>query len=179
MQAGRGRIASLVASLTLGIVTVPCALWFIPMRVACTGPNIGESTGWCFLAWYFLFGPLLIVGAGFVTGLLAPGRAAFAMWLVGVTAGAGVAFLLNPSPEPELSDVPMLLLPALVPALVGFPPGSWFGSELRRSWTRTSGGRVIPHDPHPGTTAGNESAHRGSPRPSLPSSGPRSGSDEG
>ena len=162
MQDGRRRIASLVASLGLGIVTVTCALWFVPTRVACTGPNIGESTGWCMLGWVFLFGPVLIAVAGFVTGLLVPGRAAFVMWLVGVTAGVGVAFLLGSGAEVRLTtDVGNLLLPALISALVGFPPGSWLGSEFRRSWSRTKGGRVIPHDPLPGTTAGNDTVHRG------------------
>jgi hypothetical protein len=166
--------------LALGIVTVTCALWIVPTRVACTGPNIGESTGWCMLAWAFLFGPLLIAFAGLVAGLLAPGRAGFAMWLVGVTAGVGSVFLLQSGAEVRLtSDVGTLLPPALIPALVGFPLGSWLGSELRRSWTRTEGGRVIPQDPRPGTTAGDETAHRSWPTPSPPSSGSRSEADEG
>lgn len=174
MQDERRRTVPLVASLVLGLVAVPMSLWFIPTRVACPDPP-----GWCLLGWYFLFGPLLIAGAGLVTGLLVPGRRSFASWLVGVAAGAGVAFLLNPSPEPQVSDLPILLLPALVPASLGFPAGSWLGSEFRRSWARTEGGRVIPRDSRPGTTADDGPARRGSPPPSQPSSGSRSGSDGG
>ena len=147
MQDGRHRIASLVASLTLGIAAVSCALWVVPTRLACAGPNVGESTGWCLLAWLYLVGPLLIAVVGFVAALVAPGRAGFAMWMAGVTIGLATLALLQSGAETVMAQDAVDLLPfALLPALVGFPPGSWLGDGFRRAWVRTDAGRVMPLD---------------------------------